>query len=144
MTEQDLKITPFEFGDRPQVEMMSPDFYTAMGEEGIRKMVSDHYDLLRKSKIKDLFPEEEQKFQEAKSFAADFFVQVCGGPKHYLQNRGRPMLIHRHAPFKITMEGRDEWLQCYRMVLPTLPIPEHLILSFWNYIDVFSVWMVNT
>jgi truncated hemoglobin YjbI len=81
---------------------------------------------------------------EAKSFAADFFVQVCGGPKHYLQNRGRPMLIHRHAPFKITMEGRDEWLECYRKVLPSLPIPDDLILSFWNYIDVFSVWMVNT
>jgi len=52
--------------------------------------------------------------------------------------------MDRHAPFTITLEGRNVWLTCYKEALLELDIPENLVLSFWNYINVFSIWIVNT
>jgi hemoglobin len=99
---------------------------------------------MRKSSISDLFPQDASAFEAVKKHSADFFVQICGGPPYFNQNRGKPMLINRHAPFKITYRARLVWLDCYRDALAKLTIPDELILSFWNYINVFSIWMVNT
>lgn len=140
----ELKITPYQFGERPQPTTPVPDFLKEVGEEGIRQMVSRHYDLLRESAIKDLFPAQPEALELAKKYAADFIVQICGGPDYFNQNRGRPMLSARHQPFAITPEARIKWLECYREAILELNIAEELILSFWNYINVFSNWMVNT
>jgi len=114
-----------------------------MQEAGIRQMVSDHYECLRKSSIRDLFPEDDKAFEQAKKNSADFFIQVLGGPKYYMQNRGRPKLADRHSPFKITPQARVVWLKCYINVLSHLDVKEELVLSFWNYLNIFSLWMVN-
>ncbi len=139
-----LEINTYQFGERPEVKIPDPDFYKHLGEEGIRKMVSRHYDLLRTSGIKHLFAKDDAEFELSKQHSADFVIQICGGPDYYKQHRGRPMLGDRHAPFSITPEGRLVWLNCYKQALLELDIPENLILSFWNYINVFSNWMVNT
>jgi len=55
-----------------------------------------------------------------------------------------PQLNKRHLPFKITNEGRTVWLNCYKEVLQKLDLPEEVKLSFWNYLDVFSKWMINS
>jgi hemoglobin len=54
------------------------------------------------------------------------------------------MLAARHASFKITPEARMMWLKCYEQALSELDIPENVIQSFWNYLNVFSFWMVNS
>lgn len=140
----ELKITPYQFGERPQPTIPTPDFLKEVGEEGIRSMVSRHYDLLRESAIKDLFPPQPEELEMAKRRSADFMVQICGGPDYFNQNRGRPMLSARHQPFAITPEGRVTWLECYREAILELSASETVIQSFWNYINVFSNWMVNT
>jgi hemoglobin len=140
----ELTISHFEFGERPQVTLPHPLFLQLLKEEGLRKLVSDHYDLLRQSKVKGFFPLEDEKFELAKKHSADFFIQICGGPMYFNENRGKPMLIKRHAPFAITPEARLIWLECYKTVLLKLELPENVLLSFWNYINVFSSWMVNT
>ncbi|HEY5591436.1 MAG TPA: globin [Paludibacter sp.] len=140
----DLLINTYKFGDRPEVTRPDPAFYKALGEEGIRKMVSRHYDLLRVSSIQGLFPIEDAEFELAKIRSADFMVQICGGPDYFNQHRGSPKLINRHSTFSITPEGRLVWLNCYKQALLELQIPENLILSFWNYVNIFSSWMVNT
>ncbi len=140
----ELTITKYPYGARPDVTKPDPEFYNQLREEGMRQMVSKHYDLLRASDLKHLFPADDAEFENAKSRSADFMIQICGGPDYFNQHRGRPRMTDRHAPFSINMEGRNIWLNCYKKVLLELPIPEHLILSFWNYIDVFSIWIVNT
>jgi len=140
----DLHINTYKFGDRPTVTIPDRGFYQLLGEEGIRKMVSRHYDLLRTSKIKGLFPVEDTEFELAKIRSSDFMIQICGGPDYFNQHRGKPKLTNRHSHFSINPEGRLEWLNCYKQVLLELDIPEKLILSFWNYVNVFSIWMVNT
>ena len=140
----ELTIDTFEFGKRPEVTLPSPEFFKVMKEDGIRKMVSDHYDLLRQSNVKELFPESDEQFEMARTHSADFFVQICGGHPYYNENRGKPLLVKRHQPFKITPEARLTWLKCYQIVLSKLDIPEEIKQSFWTYLNYFSNWMVNT
>ena len=107
-------------------------------------MVADHYDLLRNSAIKHLFPPTDEAFAQAKVNSADFMIQIMGGPQYFNEHRGKPMMAARRSRFSITPEGRIVWLECYREVLQKLNAPENLITSFWNYLNIFSVWMVNT
>jgi hemoglobin len=136
-------INQYEFGQRPPVTLPSPEFLKLLKEEGIRKLVSDHYDLLAQSEIKHLFPRIEEQLEKAKQRSSDFFIQICGGHPYFNENRGKPMLAARHAPFSITPEARIVWLKCYQEALSKLNIPEEVLQSFWNYINVFSFWMVN-
>ena len=137
-------ITQAQLGVRPQVVIPSRKVYEELQEVGIRKMVSDHYDLLVKSEIKNLFPPTPELVEIAKKNAADFFVQICGGKPYFNQNRGAPKMGIRHAPFKITQNARKVWLQTYKEVLEKQNISEEAKQSFWNYLDIFSIWMMNS
>ncbi len=140
----DLEITYFAPGTRPEVTIPAKALYEALQEEGVRKLVGDHYACLRTSSISHLFPENEEAFEMVTRHSADFFVQILGGPPYFNMNRGNPMLIKRHAPFAITPEARVVWLECYQKVLAKLTIDEKLIKAFWDYINVFSHWMINS
>ncbi len=139
-----FNITQAQLGTRPPVVKPDPKVLQFLGEEKMRKLISDHYDLLRVSNIKGLFPPTPEGFEMAKKHSADFFIQICGGPDYFNQSRGAPMMAGRHAAFKITPEARKIWLESYIIVLSKLDMPDDLKLSFWNYVDIFSVWMVNT
>ncbi len=140
----DFTINQYEFGQRPPVSLPSPQMLELLTETGLRKMVSDHYDLLSQSEIKNLFPRIEEALDKAKQRSADFFIQICGGHPYFNENRGKPILARRHAPFAITPAARMVWLNCYIQVLTLLELPEEVKQSFWNYLNVFSFWMVNT
>jgi hemoglobin len=74
-------------------------------------------------------------------------IQICGGPAYFNQSRGEPRMVGRHAPFRIDPAARRRWLELYASLLPALETeginPQH-IQTFWNYLDIFSLWMVNT
>lgn len=137
-------INQYEFGQRPAVTLPSPEMLSILQEEGVRKMVSDHYNLLSQSEIKHLFPRIEEQLDKAKQRSSDFFIQILGGRPYFNENRGKPMLVARHAPFAIREQDRVIWLKCYAKVLSGLNLPEPILQSFWDYLNVFSFWMVNT
>lgn len=137
-------INQYEFGQRPAVTLPNPQFLELLTETGMRKLVSDHYDLLSRSEIRNLFPRIDEALDKAKQRSSDFFIQICGGHPYFNENRGKPMLARRHATFVITPETRVVWLSCYQEVLTGLDIPENILQSFWDYLNVFSFWMVNT
>ena len=101
----DFSISEYEFGQRPSVTLPSPEFLKLVSEEGIRKLVSDHYDLLSKSEVKHLFPRIEEALDKAKQRSSDFFIQICGGHPYYNKSRGKPMLAARHTP--VRAQGRE-------------------------------------
>ena len=140
----DFSITHYEYRERPGVTLPPPEFLEVMTEAGIRKMVSDHYDLLSRSEVKHLFPRIDEALEKAKQRSSDFFIQICGGRPYFNENRGKPMMASRHAQFTITPQARVVWLNCYKQVLSKLDIPDDLKQKFWNYLNVFSTWMVNT
>ncbi|MCW3805760.1 hypothetical protein [Plebeiibacterium marinum] len=141
---ESFTITKLPFGERRKNFKPDLKLFEYLKEDGIRKMVSDHYDLLVKSEIKDIFPDSDQLLEGAKKRSADFFIQRFGGPEYYKMTRGNPMLADRHLPFKITPKARIVWLKCYREVICNLTeVPFEILLSFWKWLDEFSNWMVN-
>ena len=145
-----LTMSQAVMGVRPPVTKAHPEFLQLLGEQGMRDLVSNHYDALAQSDISFLFPMDKEDFEEAKKHSADFLIQICGGPKYFNESRGAPQMVGRHAPFRITAEARNTWLGLYIPLLQELkskdgePMPEELVLSYWNYLDIFSIWMINT
>lgn len=131
----------------PPVQKPHPDFLTEIGEQGMRDILSRHYACLDTSAIRNIFPPEDaQGMEDAAQVSADFFIQICGGPAYFNQNRGMPQMRGRHAPFAITAEGRLHWLTCFENALKPLEgkVSDELLQGFWNYINIFSIMMINT
>jgi len=139
------EIINVPMGTRVEVKRPLPEFYATVGEEGIRKLIDTHYEFLKVSDAKHLFPiEDDEEFALAKKHAGDFFIQYLGGPKYFQASRGAPQMVGRHAPFAITAMMRRIWLLEYQKALDTLEAPQALKESFWDYLNTFSTWMVNT
>jgi len=131
----------------PPVQKPNPNFLVEVGEEGIRDLLRRLYSCLDTSNIRNIFPPKDTEgMMEASQISADFFIQICGGPQYFNQNRGMPQMRGRHAPFAITAEGRLHWLSCFENALKPLEgnIREENLQSFWNYINIFSIMMINT
>jgi len=142
-----LDISQAQFGVRPPVTKPIPEFLLEVGEEGIRELISKHYDTIKQSDIRHLFPQDDAEFEQAKVNSADFFIQICGGPKYFNTNRGTPQMVGRHAPFRIDAKARQTWLELYKPLLEELKeqgVTETSLNSFWRYLDIFSIWMINT
>jgi hemoglobin len=142
-----LEISHATFGVRPPVNKPIPEFLLEVGGEGIRELVSKHYDLIKQSDIYHLFPQDDAAFEQAKLNSSDFFIQICGGEAYFTKHRGAPRMVGRHAPFAIDAKARQTWLELYKPLLLELEkegVTETSLQSFWNYLDIFSIWMINT
>jgi len=142
-----LEITQTPFGVRPPVTKPIPEFLLEVTEQGMRDLISKHYDSLRVSSISKLFPQDPEEFEQAKKHSSDFFIQICGGRAYFNENRGAPQMIGRHAPFRIDAEARQTWLELYKPLLLELKeanVTETSLNSFWGYLNIFSIWMINT
>ena len=143
-----LTITEGQIGVRPPVTKPHPGFLHEVGVERFEKLVYDHYTLIEISDIAFLFPVfDEEDFDEAKRHAFTFLLEVSGGEALFTKERGEHQMVGRHAPFRIDEEGRRVWLELYAELLEPLEAeginPEY-IQSFWDYLDIFSMWLVNT
>ena len=144
----DLSITHYQEGVNPPVTKPNPEFLTDLGEDGIRQLLDRAYLGLFESPIKDIFPHSEEEIRKAGEVSADFFIQIWGGEDYFNQKRGAPRMVGRHAFFTITPSARVHWLREFQDALKPI-IDNKLtsganIQSFWNYIDIFSIWMINT
>ena len=143
-----LQITEGVIDVRPSVAKPHPGFFHEVGEERFRQLVFDHYGSIKTSDIAFLFPVfDDDDFAEAQKHAADFLIEISGGPDYFTQSRGEHQMVGRHAPFRIDEHSRKVWLELYIPLLEALEsegINPEYIKSFWNYLDIFSMWVVNT
>ncbi|WP_428738133.1 globin [Sulfurimonas sp.] len=143
-----LQITDGEIGVRPPVAKPHPGFLHEVGEERFRELVYAHYESIKTSDIAFLFPIfDEEDFAEAQKHAFDFLIEISGGPDYFTQSRGQHQMVGRHAPFRIDEQARQSWLALYKPLLEGLVdegITPEYIESFWDYLNVFSMWLVNT
>ena len=143
----DFSILPYHEGVNPPVTKPNPGFLTDIGEEGMRALLDRYYMGLHESPIKEIFPPNKDAMKAAGQISADFFIQICGGTPYFNQNRGAPQMRKRHAPFPITPHARLHWLVTFEEALQPI-ITQQLssdenIQSFWNYLNIFSQWMIN-
>ena len=139
-------IMPHNANFIPPVEKPSLNFLPQVGEQGIRDLLSRFYVCLDKSAIRNIFPAKDAAEMEiAAQTSADFFIQICGGTPYFNQRHGMPRMRGRHMPFSITAEGRLHWLSCFEEALKPLEssVSEEDLQSFWNYINLFSIMMIN-
>ena len=144
----DFSIQAYQDGVNPPVTKPNPAFLTDIREDGMRDLLDRFYMALHESLIKDIFPQTKEEMKMAGQHSADFFIQICGGPSYFNKSRGAPQMRKRHAPFRITPNARLHWLVLFEDALQ--PIieqklsSEENIQSFWNYLNVFSQWMINS
>jgi len=144
----DFSIQVYQEGINPPVTKPNPAFLTDITEKGMRDLLDRFYMGLYESPIKDIFPQEREKMKIAGQYSADFFIQICAGPAYFNKSRGAPQMRRRHAPFHITPHARLHWLVTFKEALQPV-VKEKLsseenIQSFWNYLNVFSQWMINS
>ncbi len=140
-------ITPYNANFIPPVQKPDQNFLPQVTEQGIRDLLTRLYTCLDKSPVREIFPlADTEGMLEAAQVSADFFIQICGGPDYFNQNRGMPQMRGRHAPFAITPEARLHWLTCFEEALKPLEstVSKESLQSFWNYINIFSIMIINT
>jgi hemoglobin len=139
-----LKWSSFDLkASLPSIIFPTPSFLGKIGAETIPKIVLHHHRLLQKSAIAQMYPTDEAHFLEGVTKASHFLIQALGGEKTYTFSYGPPALCRTHAPFAIDDESREVWLMMYKQTLHDLDFPKELIEEFWNWIEPFSMRMVN-
>ena len=121
--------TPFEWlGGEDAVRTLTERFYDLMDLEPA-------YAALRAAHGSDLTNARQRLFW--------FLCGWLGGPNHYTERFGHPMLRARHLPFSIGLRERDQWLACMAQAMRETQVPaalrERLEQSFFQTAD----WMRN-
>jgi hemoglobin len=114
------------------------------GEPSVRALVDRFYDLMD---LEPAFTELRAMHPGTLEGSRDkLFWFLCGwlgGPQHYVERFGHPMLRARHLPFSIGIKERDQWLACMQQAMVGLnfepDLAQRLIESFFGTAD----WMRN-
>ena len=114
------------------------------GEAGIRMLVDafyDHMDLDPEfAGIRKLHPE---TLDASRDKLYWFLCGWMGGPNHYVERFGHPMLRARHLPFPIGSPERDAWIACMRLALVDCEIDMRLADWLMGQLSGTADWMRN-
>ena len=114
------------------------------GEPGTRALVDRFYDLMdldpAAKELRALHP---TTLDGSRDKLFWFLCGWLGGPQHYTDRFGQPMLRARHLPFAIGIKERDQWLACMQQAMGELQVEpalaQRLAESFFGTAD----WMRN-
>ena len=121
-----------------------PPFARLGGEAGVRALVDRFYDLMELepqfSGLRALHP---QDLAGSRDKLFWFLCGWLGGPNHYIERFGHPMLRARHMPYTIGLAERDQWMACMMLALQENAVDDtlaqRLAESFFGTAD----WMRN-
>ena len=122
--------TPFEWmGGEAKVKALVDRFYDLMDlERGYTQLRAVHGNDLQGSREKLFW----------------FLCGWLGGPQHYTDRFGHPMLRARHMPFKIGILERDQWLACMDQAMQETGVDEALRTRLKDSFFQTGDWMRNT
>ena len=114
------------------------------GEVGTRALVDRFYDLMdleaAYGALRALHP---STLDGSRDKLYWFLCGWLGGPQHYTDRFGHPMLRARHLPFAIGIRERDQWMACMQQAMRESGIDEalaeQLAKAFYGTAD----WMRN-
>ena len=114
------------------------------GEPGTRELVDRFYDLmdldLACAELRALHP---TTLDGSRDKLFWFLCGWLGGPSHYTDRFGHPMLRARHLPFAIGIRERDQWMACMREAMAAQGLDtdfaDQLAVAFFGTAD----WMRN-
>ena len=114
------------------------------GEPGVRALVDRFYDLMDLEPVyaglRALHP---QDLGGSRDKLHWFLCGWMGGPQHYAERFGHPMLRARHLPYAIGIAERNQWMACMLQAMEKhavdAALAQRLAESFFGTAD----WMRN-
>ncbi len=133
-----------ETGQTPGPATELTPFERLGGEPGVRALVDRFYDLMdlepHYAGIRALHP---STLEGSRDKLFWFLCGWLGGPNHYIERFGHPMLRARHLPYAIASSERDQWMACMIQAMQEqlieATLAQRLAESFYGTAD----WMRN-
>lgn len=114
------------------------------GEEAVRALVDRFYDLMELEPqflgLRALHP---QDLGSSRDKLHWFLCGWLGGPNHYIERFGHPVLRARHLPYPIGNSERDQWMACMLMAMEDRAVPEPLAGRLAQALQGTADWMRN-
>ena len=122
----------------------APSYEGLGGEPGVRALVDRFYDLMDLEPVyaglRALHP---QDLGGSRDKLHWFLCGWMGGPQHYVERFGHPMLRARHLPYAIGIAERNQWMACMLQAMEEhavdAALAQRLAESFFGTAD----WMRN-
>jgi hemoglobin len=129
--------------DDPAASGPTP-FETMGGEPAVLGLVQRFYDLMDlEPAYRELRAMHPSHLEGSRDKLFWFLCGWLGGPQHYVERFGHPMLRARHLPFSIGIAERDQWMACMKQAMSEVGVDtamaERLAAAFFNTAD----WMRN-
>ena len=114
------------------------------GEAHVKALIERFYDLMElEPQYAALRAAHGSTLADARQKLFWFLCGWLGGPQHFVERFGHPMLRARHMPFSIGIVERDQWLACMSQAMTELKfdpqLAHRLSESFFGTAD----WMRN-
>jgi hemoglobin len=122
-----------------------PSVYERIGgEPGTRALVDRFYDLMdlepAYTELRALHP---TTLDGSRDKLFWFLCGWLGGPSHYIDRFGHPMLRARHLPFAIGIKERDQWMACMRAAMAGQGLDPALAVKLGEAFHGTADWMRN-
>ena len=96
----------------------NPPYEPIGGIEGVTALVDSFYSYMdSEAKFEGIRTMHPSDLKETREKLTEFLSGWLGGPDLYIRKHGHPRLRMRHAPFKIGIHERDQWLGCMAMAM---------------------------
>ena len=114
------------------------------GEAHVKALVERFYDLMALDEhYIALRAAHGSTLDDARQKLFWFLCGWLGGPQHYTDRFGHPMLRARHMPFKIGILERDQWLACMDQAMVETGVDEALRKRLKESFFQTGDWMRN-
>jgi hemoglobin len=114
------------------------------GEPGVRALVDRFYDLMDLEPafagLRALHPTDMHGSRDKLFW---FLCGWLGGPNHYVERFGHPMLRARHLLYTIGIAERDQWLACMQQAMQEQDIETGLATQLAQALYGTADWMRN-
>ena len=114
------------------------------GETAVRALVDRFYDLMdldpAYAGMRALHP---TRLDGSRDKLFWYLCGWLGGPNHYIERFGHPMLRARHLPYAIGNGERDQWMACMTQALRDCDVDAELSRGLCNAFQGTADWMRN-
>ncbi len=126
--------------------MSSPEVHEIcdrLGEARLAEVVAAFYRRVPEDDVLGpMYPDGD--FAGAETRLCSFLVYRFGGAADYLEQRGHPRLRIRHAPFPVTSQARDRWVQLMEAAVSECEIPREVADVMNQFFTATASFLMNS
>ena len=127
-----------------ETDAQASPFERIGGEAGTRAVVDRFYDLMDLDEAYALLRAMHPTTLDGSRDKLHWFLcGWLGGPQHYIERFGHPMLRARHLPFLIGIKERDQWLSCMQQAMQQTGLEPALAARLGESFFGTADWMRN-